>query len=48
MNIYLVHLKNIPNVSTIYEQCKVCRQKASGVHFGVNTCEGCKVIITLN
>jgi hypothetical protein len=25
--------------------CKVCSQKASGLHFGVNTCEGCKVII---
>ncbi len=25
------------------EQCKVCGDYASGVHFGVLTCEGCKV-----
>lgn len=25
--------------------CRVCNDKASGVHYGVPTCEGCKVII---
>ena len=23
--------------------CKVCGDIANGIHFGVNTCEGCKV-----
>ena len=26
--------------------CKVCGDIANGIHFGVNTCEGCKVIST--
>jgi hypothetical protein len=25
--------------------CKVCGDIANGIHFGVNTCEGCKVNI---
>ena len=24
--------------------CRVCGAKASGLHYGINTCEGCKVI----
>ena len=24
--------------------CKVCGEKASGLHYGVNSCEGCKVM----
>ena len=24
--------------------CRVCGEKASGLHYGVNTCEACKVI----
>lgn len=23
--------------------CRVCNDKASGVHYGIETCEGCKV-----
>ena len=27
----------------ILPPCRVCGNKASGLHYGVNTCEGCKV-----
>ncbi len=40
----IVNLKSIPDVTKIDENCQVCMQKASGNHFGVDTCEGCKVI----
>lgn len=25
------------------EKCKVCLDKATGVHYGIPSCEGCKV-----
>ncbi|KAH3857208.1 hypothetical protein DPMN_099813 [Dreissena polymorpha] len=28
--------------------CKVCGDIANGIHFGVNTCEGCKVWCCVN
>ena len=28
----------------IFGNCKVCNDKASGIHYGVASCEGCKVI----
>ena len=28
----------------IYPPCKVCNGKASGFHFGIMTCEACKVL----
>lgn len=27
--------------------CRICGEKASGLHYGVNTCEACKVKILL-
>lgn len=31
--------------SKTFVPCKVCGDKASGYHYGVTSCEGCKVII---
>lgn len=27
-----------------FGKCKVCKDKATGVHYGIPSCEGCKVI----
>lgn len=32
------------NTSKAFVSCKVCGDKASGFHYGVTSCEGCKVI----
>ena len=28
---------------SIFGKCKICNDKATGIHYGVATCEGCKV-----
>lgn len=33
------------NATKTFVPCKVCGDKASGYHYGVTSCEGCKVII---
>ena len=27
-----------------FGRCKVCKDKATGIHYGIPSCEGCKVI----
>jgi hypothetical protein len=33
----------IPGSITVHIPCLVCGDEASGFHYGVNSCEGCKV-----
>ena len=30
--------------SFTFSDCKICNDKATGVHYGISTCEGCKVM----
>ena len=32
-----------PKSTFPFGKCKVCDDKATGVHYGISTCEGCKV-----
>ena len=37
---------NLPKRSTFpFGKCMICKDEASGFHYGVATCEGCKVIL---
>lgn len=29
--------------SIYFGKCKVCKDKATGIHYGIPSCEGCKV-----
>lgn len=28
-----------------FGMCRICKDKATGIHYGVATCEGCKVFV---
>ena len=40
--------KKKPKSTFPFGMCKVCNDKATGVHYGISTCEGCKVIFNFN
>ena len=33
---------------TDFGDCRICHDKASGIHYGVATCEGCKVSLKID
>lgn len=35
-------LKTVKKQSFTFSDCKICNDKATGVHYGISTCEGCK------
>ena len=41
------HHKNQPPDGNLLPPCRVCGEKASGLHYGANTCEPCKVSYTV-
>ena len=40
-------LDNITKIAFTFGKCKICSDKATGIHYGISTCEGCKVYIQL-
>ena len=36
-------LKLTPDITINFGNCKICEEKSSGIHYGISTCEGCKV-----
>ena len=38
-----IKLTNSDSIKNIFGRCKVCDDEATGIHYGIKTCEGCKV-----
>lgn len=34
-----------PRIVFSFGKCKICDDIATGIHYGIATCEGCKVIL---
>lgn len=32
-----------PKIPFSFGKCKICNDRATGIHYGIATCEGCKV-----
>lgn len=41
------HTSKNPSSVTVHVPCLVCGDEASGFHYGVNSCEGCKVCVLI-
>ena len=42
-----INYLNKQNEKFSFGKCKICSDTATGIHYGISTCEGCKVIIFL-
>ena len=38
---------NVENSFSYFGKCKICKDLATGIHYGVASCEGCKVNIII-
>lgn len=45
-----IHRKSSPRsqMTAFLPPCRICGDKASGFHYGANTCEACKVVFSLS
>lgn len=45
---YYLNKKRVQNdkfeVKFNFGKCRICKSEATGIHYGVSSCEGCKVI----
>ena len=40
---FSIYTRDDTTKKIIFGKCKVCNDESTGIHYGVSTCEGCKV-----